>query len=204
MKITAIIKQIGRDDRYSIFVDGEYIFSLSGSALLDSKLIRNQELSKEELKVFQQKSADDKLYNQTLSFVALRPRTKAEVEDYLKKKHSPAPLVEQITNKLYAIGLLDDAKYAQSFVNDRRLLRPTSRRKMIVDLRKKNVSKDVAEEIVGSSKEDELAALLALIARKRRQPAYRDNLKLMQYLSRQGFRYEDIKTALRQSEDVED
>jgi regulatory protein len=197
MKITSILKQINQSDRYSIFVDEKYSFSLSANALLDSKIIRGQEISQQELSDFQKKSEDDKVYDQTLRFVALRPRTKAEVIAYLKKKNSPAPLVEQITNKLQTLNLINDAQFAQSFVNDRRLLRPTSRRKMIVDLRKKHVAKDVAEVIVGTSQEDERAALAAIVARKRRQSIYRDDVKLMQYLSRQGFSYNDIKAVVK-------
>jgi regulatory protein len=203
MKITTILKQINQSDRYSIFVDDGYAFSLSANALLESKLMRGQEISQQELSEFKQKSDDDKLYNQTLRFVALRPRTKAEVTTYLTKKHSPSPLVEQITNKLQSIGLLDDTQFAQSFVHDRRLLRPTSRRKMIIDLQKKRVSKDIAEEIVGTSQEDERAALSLIVERKRRQSAYKDNVKLMQYLSRQGFKYEDIKAVLNNSQDLD-
>jgi regulatory protein len=203
MKITTILKQINQSDRYSIFVDDGYAFSLSANALLESKLMRGQEISQQELSEFKQKSDDDKLYNQTLRFVALRPRTKAEVTTYLTKKHSPSPLVEQITNKLQSIGLLDDTQFAQSFVHDRRLLRPTSRRKMIIDLQKKRVSKDIAEEIVGTSQEDERAALSLIVERKRRQSAYKDNVKLMQYLSRQGFKYEDIKAVLNKSQDLD-
>jgi len=48
---------------------------------------------------------------------------------------------------------------------------------------------------------DERQVLRELIERKRRQAKYQDNIKLMQYLSRQGFSYGDIKSALEDNEE---
>jgi len=197
MKITSIKQQVKRTDRYSIFVEGKYAFSLSEVALLDSKLTSGQELSKRQVSDYKKLSADDKLYNQTLRYVAMRPRSRWEIEFYLeyKKKASPA-LAEEILSKLSLIGLIDDEKLAKAIVNDRRLLRPTSRRKMIAELRKKRIADDLIEQALGGENEEELAALQAVIASKRRQSKYQDDQKLMQYLARQGFSYDDIKTAL--------
>lgn len=196
MKITKITQQIKRGDRYSIFVDEKYSFSLSESALLESKLHSGQELSKEEVGEYKKLSADDKLYNQTLRYVAMRPRTAWEIETYLERKGGTPALAEQILNKLTDIGLIDDEKYAKAFVADRRLLRPTSRRKLIMELRKKHIPGELIEQAVGSEKEDERTSLAEVIAKKRKQSKYQDDLKLMQYLARQGFNYDDIKSAL--------
>jgi regulatory protein len=199
MKITSIKQQVRRVDRYSIFVEGKYAFSLSEVALLESKLASGQELTKQQLKEYKQLSNDDKLYNQALRWVAMRPRSRWEIEFYLvrKKEASPA-LTEIILNKLSNIGLIDDAKLARAFVNDRRLLRPASRRKLIMELRKKRIADEIIEEAVGTDRDDEQAALHDVIERKRRQTKYQDDLKLMQYLARQGFNYDDIKSALKQ------
>ena len=197
MKITSIKQQAKRTDRYSIFVEGKYAFSLSENTLLDSKLASGQELTKEQVREYKKISADDKLYNRALRYVAMRPRSKWEVEQYLKRKEASPALIEQILNKLSIVSLIDDKKLAQAFVNDRRLLRPTSRRKLILELRKKHVSNDIIEQAIGNDSTEELSALRQIVERKRRQPKYQDDLKLMQYLARQGFNYDDIKSALR-------
>ncbi|HEX7633023.1 MAG TPA: RecX family transcriptional regulator [Candidatus Saccharimonadales bacterium] len=197
MKITSIKQQVKRAGRYSLFVEGKYAFSLSETALLDSKLASGQELTKEQIDDYKKLSSDDKLYNRTLQWVAMRPRSKWEIEFYLQRKDAPPPLIETILNKLSIVGLVDDAKLAQALVNDRRLLRPTSRRKMIADLRKKHLSQEVIDQAIGHDNEAEQDALSAVVARKRKQTKYQDDEKLMQYLARQGFGYDDIKTALK-------
>jgi regulatory protein len=197
MKITTIKQQAKRTDRYSIFVEGKYSFSLSESALLESKLASGQELSREEVRGYKKLSSEDKLYNQTLRWVAMRPRSRWEIQFYLEKKKQASPaLAEIILNKLSIIGLIDDTKLAQALVNDRRLLRPASRRKMTAELRKKRIADSAIEQALGSEAENEQTALQEVIERKRRQTKYQDDLKLMQYLARQGFNYDDIKSAL--------
>lgn len=196
MKITKITQQQKRTDRYSIFVDNIYAFSLSEVALLEAKLASGQELSKEQLKQFKDLSADDKVYNQALRYAAMRPRSIWEMRFYLERKNVSPTLIDVILNKLINIQLLDDLAFARSFVADRRLLRPASRRKIIMDLKKKRVAEEIILEAVGNATEDEQSALLAVIERKRRQTKYQDDQKLMQYLARQGFNYDDIKSAL--------
>jgi|SRR5579884_2426347 len=200
MKITAIKQQAKRADRYSIFVDDRYAFSLSDAALLESKLTIGQELTAQQVRELKQASADDKLYNNALRYTAMRPRSKWEIETYLQRKKASLPLTETILNKLSEIGLIDDQKFAETFVADRQLLRPTSRRKLILELRQKRVAdEDIQKAMEQFAGEEEQAALQSLVERKRRQPKYQDDLKLMQYLARQGFNYEDIKVALQKS-----
>lgn len=196
MKITAIKQQVKRSDRYSIFVDGKYAFSLSETALLESKLASGDDLTEDKLKEFKKLSEDDKLYNQTLRYVALRLRSKWEIEFYLQRKKATPDPTASILNKLSNIGLVDDEKFARAFVDDRRLLKPSSRRKLVAELRKKHVAADIIEAVVGTETKDEQAALRMVIERQRRQIKYQNNEKLMQYLARQGFSYGDIKAAL--------
>ena len=201
MQITKIAVQQKQANRYSVFVDGHYAFSLSESALLESGLASGQELTAEQLTDYKRLSDEDKLYNRTLRYVALRPRSTWEIEQYLKRKDSPAPLIEQITNKLLMLGLLDDVKFAESFVHDRRLLRSASSRKIKLELQRKHIARDVIEQVLREDETDETALLRTLVAKKRQQTKYRDdNLKLMQYLARQGFSYGSIKDALQTSE----
>ena len=196
MTITAIKKQVKNPDRYSVFIDTRYSFSLSSEALLSSGLIVGQELTAEELKQQKEQSADDKMYNACLNLIARRMRSKGEIELYLKRKKVPPTLLSNILNKLSEKGLIDDKKFANSFINDRNLLKPTSRRKLILELRSKNVPGDIINEVTEDDNQQEKTNLIRIVENKRRQSKYKDDQKLMQYLSRQGFNYSDIKEVL--------
>jgi regulatory protein len=200
MKITAIKQQLNQQGRYSIFVEGKYSFSLSGTALLDSKLVNGQELSEQEVKEFKQLSLDDKLYARALQYIAIRPRSTWEMEYYLKRKETDSLLSQQIVNKLSNLGLLSDLEFARSWVANRRLFKSTSRRRLSQELRQKHIANDVIEQVLVEDETGDLDVLRELVARKRKQSRYQDDLKLMQFLARQGYSYGDIKSVLKESD----
>jgi regulatory protein len=200
MKITSIKQQEKRKDRYSIFVDSKYAFSLSESALLEQKIAIGLEVDEQRLKDFKQLSADDKAYGQALRYVALRSRSLWEMETYLKRKKVAEVVARKILNKLSDLDLLSDLSFARSWVQNRRLLKPVSRRRLIQELRQKRVSNEIIEQVLAEDETDERETLSELIASKRKQAKYQDNLKLMQYLARQGFGYSDIKAILQEED----
>jgi regulatory protein len=197
MKITQIRQQVKQTDRYSIYIDGKYAFSLSAPALLESQLVRGQQLSQEELKTWEYQSSEDKVSNRALRYAALRPHSRWEMETYLKRKTTSPALIQKILNKLTAISFLNDLEFARSWVANRRLLRPTSKRKLQQELRAKRVDDEVIDQVLTEDETTELDVLRQLVAKKRQLTKYRvDNLKLMQYLANQGFNYGDIKNVL--------
>jgi regulatory protein len=200
MKITRITQQQKRTNRYSVFVDGVYSFSLSEAALISSQVTRGQELSQTQLGELKRLSTDDKLYNKACRYVAIRPHTAWEVSCYLERQQASPALIDEILNKLSNIGLVDDAQYAKAYVHDRQLLRPTSRRKIMFELRKKHVAGDIIEAVLQANEGTDQTTLQTLVERKRQQSRYQDDLKLMQYLARQGYHYSDIKAVMKSSE----
>lgn len=204
MKVTAIKQQVKRTGRYSIFIDDKYSFSLSADALLDSHIVIGLELSQNQIGDYKRLSDDDKMYANVLNYLAIRPRSEWEIATYLKRKQASPTLAESILSKLSVKQLIDDRKFAEAFVRDHRLLKPTSRRKLTLELRQKHVKDSVIQAVVGNESDDEQTALKEIIIRKRRQTRYQDDLKLMQYLARQGFNYSDIKSALDDNVELDD
>ncbi len=196
MNITAIKAQVKREGRYSIFVDGEYSFSLSAEMLLDAGLTTGQGLTEADVKKFQKLSADDKAYGLTLAYVARRMRSRGELVDYLRRKKYAPELVTQLLNRLERAGFVDDVEFARRWVENRRLLKATSTKRLRLELRQKKVSDDIIRQVLDEDKTDERHVLCELINKKRKQTRYQDEQKLIAYLARQGFNYGDIRSAL--------
>ena len=199
MNITDIKAQVKTAGRYSIFVDGKYSFSLSDVALLEQQVRVGQELTKERVAELKQLSSDDKLYGLTLRFLSIRPRSEWEVHTYLQRKQASPALVSSILNRLSKDGYINDISFAQAWVASRRLLRPASKRKLQQELRSKRVSDEVIGQVLAGDETDERQVLRELVAKKRAR--YADEVKLMQYLVRQGFSYEDVKAVVRERPD---
>lgn len=196
MKITDIKQQVKRADRYSIYIDGKYSFPLSESELLNLGIRIGQEYTGLELIDLKDKSTIDKGYDRALNLIMRRPRSEWELLDYLKRKDYNPEISEVILNKLSKRGFVNDEDFASRWVENRRLLKPTSKRRLSQELRQKRISDEIIQKVIEGDETDEVTILRELIIRKQKQSKYQDNTKLMQYLSRQGFNYSDIKSAL--------
>lgn len=200
MKITKIASQVKRADRYSIFVDDKYSFSLSADQLLEQKLAVGDELAASEVKRLKKLSTDDKFYNAALNFIAIRPRSAWEIETYLARKKANPELAESIIKKLEKLDLINDEAFARAWIENRRLLNPRSHRKLVSELKAKRVPDAVIAKVLQKDTEEERQILKMLVAKKRQQSKYKDDLKLAQFLARQGFNYDDIKQVLADEE----
>lgn len=196
MKITRIQTQVKNAERYSIFVDEKYAFSLSADALLESHLAQGQDLSQAELTDLKRQSQEDKAFNLTLAYVVRRMRSEGELADYFRRKQYAPELAEQILERLRRLRFVDDEEFARRWVANRRQLKATSTKKLRLELRQKYIANDIIQTVLAEDETDEKAMLRELVTKKRRQTRYQDDQKLMAYLARQGFSYDDIKSAL--------
>ena len=196
MKITAIKQQVKKANRYSFYVDGKYSFSLSENDFVNYGLVSGQEITEQDLSKYKQASDDGKWLDRTLNLLSYRPRSEWEIRSYLKRKDCPEQIVDRTLNKLSVNKYLDDEQFAKRWVENRRLLKPVSRRKLSQELRAKRISSEILDRVLSDDKEitDEKSVLRELVAKKSNR--YPDRVKFMQYLARQGFGYEDIKAVL--------
>ena len=203
MKITDIKQQVKSPERYSIFMDGKFSFGLSESALMASTLKVGKEITPGELAELKDTARSDKAYGQALGLIARRKRSEWEIRDYLKRKEYEPELIESLVERLYKSRWLDDAAFAQMWVENRRLLKSTSARRIAQELKAKRVSDDVIAHALAQDETDENDVLRDLVERKQKQTRYQDPQKLMAYLIRQGYNYADVKQAISDSR-VED
>ncbi len=194
MKITAIKQQVNRPDRYSIFIDEKYVCSFSGAELLNHGLRVGQELASTELKNLKNDAVVDGAYYRSLDLIMRRARSEWELRDYLRRKEYLPEVIEGVVNKLVQSGYIDDADFAKRWIDNRRLLKSTSKLQLRKELKQKRVAEDVIDLALQGDETDERQVLRELVEKKRSR--YPDKLKLMQYLARRGYRYDDIKTVL--------
>lgn len=200
MKITAIKAQVKRADRVSVFVDGKYALSLNYSQVLDQKIRTGLEVDNAKLAELKQCSDFGKAYERALNYVTLRPRSEREVRDYARKKQwSPAD-TEVIVSKLRTRNYINDSNFARAWVESRMAGKKTSARKLKLELKQKGVAEDIIKNALDNAEFADSDALSSLISKKLRLAKYAaDPQKLMLYLVRQGFGYDDVKNALQQS-----
>ncbi|SEK85789.1 regulatory protein RecX [Streptacidiphilus jiangxiensis] len=94
-------------------------------------------------------------------------RTRRQLADALRRKEIPDEVAEQVLDRLTEVGLIDDAAYARSWVEQRQRSRGLARRALAGELRAKGVdSALVAEAVAEVDPDDEEAAARRLVERK--------------------------------------
>lgn len=153
--VTAMRVQQGDKDRVSVFLDGEYAFSLP--ILAAANLHKGQELSEEEQAALEREGTVDLARQQALRFLSYRPRSTAEVETALRRKGHDGDVIADTITRLKAAGLLDDESFARYWVDNRAQFRARSAKALRYELRQKGVDKEVIDEAVEIVDEDQAA-----------------------------------------------
>jgi len=111
----------------------------------------------------------------------------------------PPEAVEAAISYVKSFGYLDDARYAENFVQSRKASK--SRREILYQLCQKGVSREIAQQVVEGcfDGQGETEAILKIIEKKRvdlRTAKPEQMQKLYGHLARKGFRYEDIRQVI--------
>lgn len=85
-KITDLKSGVRDQNRVNIFIDNEFAFSLDLTQVVDFHLKIGKILEPGEIEKLKRASAYGKLYNQTLEWVLMRPRSVKETRDHLTQK----------------------------------------------------------------------------------------------------------------------
>ncbi len=90
--ITDIRAAAKNDNRVNIFIDGKFGFSLDLTQVVDFKIKIGRRLSPDELEKYRRASAYSLLYQRTLEWVFMRPRSVRETRDHLKARKTKRTL----------------------------------------------------------------------------------------------------------------
>lgn len=212
MKITAITAQQQDKNRVNVLVDGKYRFSLDIYQVADLGVRIGREYSEQELIELETESQFGKLYARALEYTMMRPHSSREIKDYLYRKTRTTrtrnrktgeirerpgvdvEVTEKVFERLLEKGYVDDEKFARYWVENRNLRKGASRRKLEAELRSKGIESGIINKYLAETDRDDKSELQKIIVKKRAR--YPDEQKFMQYLARQGFSYDDIKSAL--------
>jgi regulatory protein len=207
MKITGISIQKKDKNRINVMVDGKYRFSLDVFQLVDLGIKVGTEYTDEELTNLEQESQFGKVYGRALEYSLMRPHSAREVRDYLYRKTRqtrtktgemrpgvPTEVTTRVFDRLVEKGYVDDEKFARYWVENRSLRKGASKRKLSSELSAKGVERSIIERLLSETERTDESELQKIIEKKRSK--YPDDQKFMMYLARQGFSYDDIKSAL--------
>jgi regulatory protein len=137
--------------------------------------------------------------------VGYRDRTVAELRTFLERKRVEPEAIADAVAELTAAGMLDDARYARRFAEDKRELERWGSERIARDLQRRGIAPDLIERVLSDhSREAELDTALALL--EQRLPAPHDDRerdRAWRLLVRRGYSQELAYEAVRRHESGE-
>ena len=207
MRITKIERQKKRSSRESIFIDGSFAFGVSDDILLKFALHVGAMLDEGMIEKIIAANDEETAKQKALRFLAIRPRSKKEIRDYLLRKEFSAEIAERIIGRLVTLNMLDDTAFARMVCRDALAKKPAGAKMLKQGMMKKGVPPPVVETVLAEFSTPESEFQMAVKAAewqsrriRRSSKAIDDDhfkKKILDYLVRRGFAFDTALSATR-------
>jgi regulatory protein len=195
------IKQQKNKNRVNVYLDDKFGFGIDLDNFVLLHLKVDQELTDAEVVDIVKKAEYQKTSDKLIRFAMVRPRSQKEITDYFKRKQVHESLHEKLFEKLKHLELLDDAKFAKWWIDQRIEFRNKSKRVIIQELRIKGISQDAIENAFADTPIDEKRMARELLDKKmykwKNLEPREARQKMSQYLAGKGFNWEVIESVLK-------
>ena len=181
-----------------VFDDGGEL-TLRLARIQDEGIVEGAMFPATRIEDIRQEDARAEAHDAALRLLAARPRSGQEVEQRLRQRGFDAETTEREVRRLRMAGLIDDAQFAEAWVESRQRRAPRSARALTGELRAKGIDQDTAGEATADV-DDEASALELARSRAARMTDVDEearNRRIAGLLQRRGFSYGVIERALR-------
>lgn len=196
-KITGIEAQ-KNPNRVNIFLNDEFAFGLATTVAAWLRI--GQQLDEEKIQRLRSDDDRERASQRALNFLSYRDRSEQEVTTNLTKAGYSQEVIENVIVRLAELSLVDDRKFAKTWVDNRNEFRPRGKRALAYELRQKGIDQLVIEETLGESVDEDALALKAarkIFSKFISLPRVEFKQKLIGYLARRGFNYAACDSAVR-------
>lgn len=145
--VTEIIKQKKNKGYYNIYINGEYSFSLHEELVILYGIKKGKHLDVNQMEGIIYEDNKKRAFNMALHYLSYRRRTQWELEEYLRKKNFDEEIIDVTIEKLKYYNMIDDKAYVKSYIAEKKLGNPVGRKKLIFDLEKKGIHKELLNSI---------------------------------------------------------
>ena len=180
----------------------EYL--VSEDLLIEFRLIKEKEFSKEEMKKLVEAINKDQNYQKVLKYALYKQRTKKEIYRYLDKFQIEDTYY--YINKLEKLKLINDDLYAETYIHESINFKKIGPIKIREDLKIKGINDELINKYLSAYNQELIIGNIKYWFDKKlktlnNKPINKSKNLLMNYLVNKGFYYEDIKAFLAKNND---
>lgn len=185
-----------REERYNLFLDGEFYSGLELETIVKYKLKNGQDISKERIDEILNESESSYAFNKALKYLSKSMKTENEVIDFLKSKKIRYDAIVLAIDKLKQYDYINDEIYINSYVNFYKSR--YGKNKIKQNLIQKGLDRELIEEnIVNYDEKENLNFLVNEIKKQSKNQAIdlKMKQKIIRNLTYKGYNYDTIKSA---------
>ncbi len=197
-KVEAVTKT-----RYRVYIDEQFAFVLYKGELSRYQVTVGGEISEEIFKDIKKEVITKRAKLRALHLLNDMGRTEVQLRQKLRLNEYTEDVIEEALRYVKSFGYVNDKEYARSFIINRKDRK--SKRELYMQLCQKGISSEVLDEVFEEYYDENTSktAILSLINKKKYNPNTTDmkeKQKIIGYLTRKGFSYEDIRQVIQVSE----
>lgn len=199
IKITEIQQQKRNKNRYTIKFNDNSFLGVSENFIISHDLFKDKEITVDQKNSLVESESYQKVKNNALNLLSYRMRSKKELINRLMAKSYDEIDIENVISELSDYGYINDLDFGLAFSKDKIRSSKLGPIALRLKLREHISSDDLLSNIITQIyTKEKITSLLKILIRKRKKTIV-DNKsinKLIQYLTRKGFSYDDIKSVI--------
>ncbi|MGR6898828.1 recombination regulator RecX [Rummeliibacillus sp. BSL5] len=201
--ITKISAQKRNQERYNIFLNEEYAFSVDEGILIQYGLTKGKVLDS---LMVEEIAFDDEIqraFNRSLSYLSYQMRSEHEVRQKLKGLEFGDAVIQEALQKLKKLGFLNDESYSRALVETKKKTAKKGPRAIKMDLKKRGIEENLQQRVLDEFSEDEQAKIAKQLAEKvvrseHRKTPVQIKQKIQDLLLRKGYSYSICERVIEQ------
>jgi len=181
--------------RVDVYIDGKLNFGVSQAVA--SQLNVGQFIGSEEIVQLQNTESRERAWQSAMRLFNFRNRSECEIRNRLAKKGFDHEIIDQVIIELKARSILNDAQFAQEWVESRAVNKPRGRKLFTLELKNKYVKQeDIDQAFQGLPDEETLAMNAGRRVARRFENLDKQTFmkKMYEHLYRKGFTYHTIRS----------
>ncbi|WP_225942112.1 recombination regulator RecX [Sporosarcina limicola] len=199
--ITKISQQKNDGERYNIFLDEKYAFSVHESVLVKFGLSKGMSLEDWSIDEMVYEDEIRKAFNRALHYLGFRMRSEFEVKKKLMDLEYGEAVVLEAIVKLKRLDFLNDETFSEALLQTQKRSSSKGPKAIQQELRKKGIGKELQDKVLESYTEEEQLQIATKLAEKaananRSVAPSQLKQKIQNALLRKGYSFDIIKQAL--------
>lgn len=198
MKITDVVPQQKNKSRVSVFVDGEYSFSLDGADALRLGVKTGTEITAKDIEIYNLESNLSKAKAKAFDIVARKMVTERELRTKLTDKGYDTMICDIVIDTMREYNYINDADYCVSFL-DYAASKGWGKLKIHAELKRRGVDESAVSAALAEFDDCPEERIYDILCRKFDSADVKDfkqKQKVLRFFASRGFDFDSIQSAV--------